>query len=81
MKAKKDGKLTTSPDPYGADDIGATKLGNMPEYMDSRQISGIGDYPSYPMTPGAVNVGHSGMSNGMAPNYMIPNYGGMMPKM
>lgn len=82
MKAKKDGKLTTSPDPYSAEDISATKLGNMPEYIDSRQqMAGLAEYSNYQMASGAVNLGHNNIPSGVAPNYMIPNYGGMMPKM
>ncbi|CAH2040443.1 unnamed protein product, partial [Iphiclides podalirius] len=48
MKAKKDGKLSTSPDPYGVEDISATKLNNMTEYMDTRQqMPTLNDYSNY----------------------------------
>lgn len=57
MKAKKDGKLTTSPDPYGVDDLSATKLSGMPEYMDSRQrMPGPGKYASYHMNAAQTNI-------------------------
>lgn len=80
MKAKKDGKLTTSPDPYGAEDLGATKIPGMPEYMETRpQMPGLSEFPNYTMTPGTGNVGH--LPNGMPQNYMMPNYGPMIPKM
>lgn len=81
MKAKKDGKLTTSPDPYATEDIGMTKLGNLTEYMDSRQqLSGLSDYPNYHM--GAVPSPNMGqMPNNMPQNCIIPTYGGIIPKM
>lgn len=47
MKAKKDGKLNTSPDPYGVEEMAATKLGNLPEYMDTRQVPGLAEFPNY----------------------------------
>lgn len=79
MKAKKDGKLTTSPDPYGVEDMGMTKLGNMPEYVDTRQMPNLG-YPNYNMNNGpAANIGH--VPGNMPQNCMMPTYGGMIPKM
>ncbi|CAD0200346.1 unnamed protein product [Chrysodeixis includens] len=77
MKAKKDGKLTSSPDPYGVDDIGATKLGNMPEYMDTRQrMPALGEYPNYHMNAPTNMPPH--ISGPMAHNnYMMPQYEGI----
>ncbi|XP_049870748.1 homeotic protein antennapedia-like [Pectinophora gossypiella] len=79
MKAKKDGKLNTSPDPYAVDDMTATKLGNIPEFMDTRQMPGLPDFPNYHMgaVPGA-NMSH--VSGSMPQNCMMPPYGGMIPK-
>jgi hypothetical protein len=80
MKAKKDGKLTTSPDPYGADDMATTKIGNVPEYIDTRQMSGLAEpYSNFPMAPIANQA--QGIPNNVPQNYMIPSYGGMVPKM
>ncbi|RVE46277.1 hypothetical protein evm_003579 [Chilo suppressalis] len=76
MKAKKDGKLTTSPDPYGSDDIPVTKLENVAGYMENRTIGGLTDQYSNYSTP-MVNLG----PNNMPPNYMMPSYAGMIPKM
>ncbi|XP_038221472.1 segmentation protein fushi tarazu-like [Zerene cesonia] len=79
MKAKKDGKLTNSPDPYGLDDVGATKLVNMPEFMDNRQM------PSHPEFPNYNHMGHGHASplnhpvGNLPPNSLMPPYGG--PKM
>ncbi|XP_059053662.1 homeobox protein Hox-B5a [Achroia grisella] len=76
MKAKKDGKLTTSPDPYAAEDQGVTKMPNLSEYIDLPVLS---EYPNYPM--GSVPPHHlSQMTNNMTENCMIP-YRGMVPKM
>lgn len=78
MKAKKDGKLTTSPDPYGIEDMSVTKLG-MPEYVDTRQMTSLG-YSNYNMSNGtAVNMGHA--PGNISQNCMMPTYGGMIPKM
>lgn len=83
MKAKKDGKLTNSPEPYGVEDISATKLGNLPEYMDTRQLSAVSEYPNYHLGSGHVpNMGQ--VPGNMPQNYnhnMMPAYGGMIPKM
>ncbi|XP_063541584.1 homeobox protein Hox-B5a-like [Cydia strobilella] len=73
MKAKKDGKLNASPDPYGAEEIGATALGNMPEYMDTRQMPL--DYPGYHMGNGTqANLAHMAAipQNCMMPPYNVP---------
>ncbi|KAI5646929.1 homeobox domain-containing protein [Phthorimaea operculella] len=80
MKAKKDGKLNTSPDPY-AEDISATKLMNMPEYMDTRQMPGMGEYGNYHM--GTVPGMNMGQMPGTLPQNptMMPPYGGLVPKM
>lgn len=76
MKAKKDGKLTTSPDPYGVDDISATKLGNMQEYIDTRQsMPGSGEYPNYHMNATPTSMPH-GVGT-MPHNYMMPPYEGI----
>lgn len=77
MKAKKDGKLTSSPDPYGVDEIGATKLGNMPEYLDTRQrMPALGEYPNYHMNASPTMPPHI---PGPVPhnNYMMPQYEGI----
>lgn len=77
MKAKKDGKLTTSPDPYAVDE-GVTKLGNMAEYIDTRQqVSVVPDYQAYNNTA-LANMGQ--MTTHMPQNFMMPTYGGMAPK-
>ncbi|XP_022113567.2 segmentation protein fushi tarazu-like [Pieris rapae] len=74
MKAKKDGKLTNSPDPYSVDDVGATKLPNLADYMDNRSMPGIPEFPNY-------NVGHSTLNHANVPQHCLPSYGGMIPKM
>uniref|UniRef100_A0A2A4J5V1 Homeobox domain-containing protein n=1 Tax=Heliothis virescens TaxID=7102 RepID=A0A2A4J5V1_HELVI len=78
MKAKKDGKLTTSPDPYGVDvDLTATKLGTMPEYMDTRQrMPALGDYPNYHVNPAQTNMPPH-VPGAMPHNYMMPPYEGI----
>ncbi|XP_046967254.1 homeobox protein Hox-A5-like [Vanessa cardui] len=85
MKAKKDGKLSTSPDPYGAEDLNATKLANAPEYMDSRQqLNGLSEYSNanyrHPSYEGAI-ANMTNLSGNMNPNYVMPPYGGLIPKM
>ncbi|KAJ8724478.1 hypothetical protein PYW08_015952 [Mythimna loreyi] len=93
MKAKKDGKLTASPDPYGVDDVSATKLGGMPEYMDTRQrMPGLGEYSNYQINAAQPNMpSHVTASMpphiaatmppqvaaSMPPNYMMPPYEGI----
>ncbi|KAG6453341.1 hypothetical protein O3G_MSEX008110 [Manduca sexta] len=74
MKAKKDGKLNTSPDPYAVDDISATKLGTAPEYMDSRQM----EFPNYHMGTMQANIGQ--MPGNMVQNCMMSPYGSVIPK-
>lgn len=78
MKAKKDGKLNASPDPYGVEDIAATKLGNIPEYMDNRQMPSLGieEYQTYQSSA----VTHMGQVGHMANNYMMSPYGSTVPK-
>ncbi|XP_072949812.1 uncharacterized protein [Epargyreus clarus] len=83
MKAKKDGKLTTSPDPYLIDDMSTTKVGNMGDYVDTRtQIPGIPNYANYHnMTNGpTANMGHMPSD---IPHHAVlpPQYRGMVPKM
>ncbi|XP_028026176.1 homeobox protein Hox-B5a-like [Bombyx mandarina] len=79
MKAKKDGKLTTSPEPFALDDIGATKLGNnVSEYIDPRQQIGLPEYPNYHAGSVQPNIGH--IPENMS-HCMMPPYGGMLPKM
>lgn len=84
MKAKKDGKLSTSPDPYSVEDMGVTKIANMPDFVDSRpSLSGFPDYtePNYhhPAYEGAMaNIVN--LSGNVHPNVMPP-YGGIIPKM
>ncbi|XP_075976137.1 uncharacterized protein LOC142976589 [Anticarsia gemmatalis] len=76
MKAKKDGKLTTSPDPYNVDDISATKLGNMPEYMDTRQrMPAMGEYPNFHMGAAPAPMPH--IPSNMPQNFMMPSYDGV----
>lgn len=78
MKAKKDGKLNSSPDPYGVEDLGATPLGNIPEYMDTRQMPPLTDYSGYHMGNGPqANVPH--MPGAMSQSCMMPPYN--LPKM
>lgn len=77
MKAKKDGKLNTSPDPYGVEEMGATKLANLPEYMDTRQMPGLGEFPNY--INGSVTSNMSPMSPNVQQTCMIPTFG-MVPK-
>ena len=92
MKAKKDGKLTTSPDPYGVDDVSATKLNGMPEYMDTRQrMPGPGEYTNYHMNAAQTMPAHIAgtmpqhVAGTMPPhiaatmphNYMMPPYEGI----
>lgn len=74
MKAKKDGKLSTSPDPYGVDDISATKLGNMPENIDTRQrMPAMGEYPNMAnFHMGAPPMPY--IPTNMSQNYMMPSY-------
>ncbi|XP_053605773.1 homeobox protein Hox-B5a-like [Plodia interpunctella] len=80
MKAKKDGKLTTSPDPYANEDMGMTKLSNLPDYVDSRQqIPGHIEIPNY-HNVGTIPNSMSHMPPNMSQNCMIPPYGTMMPK-
>lgn len=77
MKAKKDGKLNSSPDPYAVED-GVTKLSNMAEYMDTRQqIPTLPDYSAY-NNSALTNMAH--MAPHMQQNFMMPAYGGMAPK-
>ncbi|KAG7310009.1 hypothetical protein JYU34_004535 [Plutella xylostella] len=82
MKAKKDGKLSTSPEHY-MDDLGNTALGNMPEFLDNRsQMAGLPEGyhgANYHMTGPAANMGH--VPGSMPQNCMMPPYGGMVPKM
>lgn len=73
MKAKKDGKLTTSPDLYGVEDVSATKISNIPEYMDTRQQVQNLDYSNYHMGVGQIPVN-------MQQSCMMPTYGNVMPK-
>ncbi|CAB3235521.1 unnamed protein product [Arctia plantaginis] len=76
MKAKKDGKLTTSPDPYGIDDMSATKLSTMPEYIDTRQLMpAIGEYPNYHMAGAPTNTSH--IPANIAQNFVMPSYDGV----
>lgn len=76
MKAKKDGKLNTSPDPYGVEEMGATKLGNLPEYMDTRQMPGLGEFSNYINGAPVGNMGP--MSPNVQQNCMMSTYG-MVP--
>lgn len=65
MKAKKDGKLNTSPDPYGVEEIGVTKLGNIPE---------LGEFPYYMNGTAVGNMGpvpHNLQQNCMLPTYAV----------
>lgn len=79
MKAKKDGKLTTSPDPFAVDDLSATKLSGIPEYMDPIQrLPGQGDYTSYHMNAPLTNVSPH-VAPTMPHNYMMPPYEGIKP--
>ncbi|XP_013139463.1 PREDICTED: homeobox protein Hox-D10a-like [Papilio polytes] len=71
MKAKKDGKLSTSPDPYVIDD-NLPKVGNISEYMDTRQqMSNLGAYTNYHLNNASPNLNHN---PGIPQNCMIPNY-------
>ncbi|XP_050349527.1 homeobox protein Hox-B5a-like [Nymphalis io] len=85
MKAKKDAKLSTSPDPYGVEDLNATNIPTATEYIDSRQqLSGLTEYPNanygHPSYEGAIaNI--TNLSGNMNPNYVMPPYGGLIPKM
>ncbi|CAG9787273.1 unnamed protein product [Diatraea saccharalis] len=79
MKAKKDGKLTTSPDPYSTDDT-IPKLGIVSDFMDNRPVGGIPDNYSNYTTP-MVNLVPPNGSNNMPPNFIMPSYSGMIPKM
>lgn len=73
MKAKKDGKLNSSPDPYSVDDMSATKLGNMVEYLDNRQqAQSMSEY--HPYNNSAMGIGQ------MPQNFMTPSYGGIIHK-
>nr|XP_034828679.1 segmentation protein fushi tarazu [Maniola hyperantus] len=77
MKAKKDGKLSTSPDPYGAEDLTATKLPNIPEFLDPRQqMPGFAEYPSlnyHNMHNGPIaNMAH--LAGNMNQNCVLPTY-------
>lgn len=77
MKAKKDGKLNTSPDLYAVEE-GATKLDNMTEFIDTRQhIPAVPEYQAY-NNAALANMGQ--MTAHMTQNYMMPTYGGMAPK-
>lgn len=77
MKAKKDGKLNTSPDPYGVEEMGATKLGNLPEYMDTRQMPpGLAEFPNYINGAAVGNMGP--MPPNVQQNCMMSPYG-MVP--
>ncbi|XP_068623907.1 segmentation protein fushi tarazu-like [Battus philenor] len=81
MKAKKDGKLSTSPDPYGVEDIGVTNIGNITEYTDTRQqVPGISDYSGYHLNslPPHLNpvAGNTPPQNAC----MMPRFGGGLIK-
>ncbi|KAF9791354.1 hypothetical protein SFRURICE_020465 [Spodoptera frugiperda] len=76
MKAKKDGKLATSPEPYNVDEISAAKL-SMTEYMGATQrMPGLGEYPNYPMNLQQTNIPPQ-MASTLPPNYMMPPYEGI----
>ncbi|CAH1635639.1 unnamed protein product [Spodoptera littoralis] len=77
MKAKKDGKLATSPEPYNVDEISAAKL-SMTEYMGATQrMSGLGEYPNYHMNlPPQTNIPPQ-MASTLPQNYMMPPYEGI----
>ncbi|XP_023954087.2 homeobox protein Hox-B5a [Bicyclus anynana] len=85
MKAKKDGKLSTSPDPYGTEDLTATKVSNIPDFIDFKQQMpkpGFAEYPSpnYHLHNGPLaNMAH--LTGNLNQNCVMPSYGGMMPKM
>ncbi|XP_014359183.2 segmentation protein fushi tarazu [Papilio machaon] len=72
MKAKKDGKLSTSPDPYVIED-NMPKLGSISEYMDTRQqISNLGAYTNYHLQNAPPNLNHT--PGNIAQNCVMPNY-------
>lgn len=79
MKAKKDGKLVSSPDPYRADEIGTTKLNNVSDYIDSRsQVSALTEYSNYPM----ASLPPTGqLNNNMVPNCIMSPYGNVVSRM
>lgn len=78
MKAKKDGKLNASPDPYGVEEVATTKLRNMVEYIDNRmQMPSVGEYPTYQNG----TVPNMGQMVGQIPhNYMMSPYESTVPK-
>ncbi|CAH0673940.1 unnamed protein product [Spodoptera exigua] len=76
MKAKKDGKLATSPEPYNVDEISAAKLG-MSEYMGATQrMPGLGEYPNYHMNLPQTNIPPQ-MTSSLPQNYMMQPYEGI----
>lgn len=80
MKAKKDGKLSTSPEHF-IDDLANTGLGPMPDYIETRsQAPGSAEaYPNYHMGSAGVHIGHTPGNIGQ--NCMMPPYVSMGRKM
>ncbi|XP_041968500.1 homeobox protein Hox-C5a-like [Aricia agestis] len=76
MKAKKDGKLNLTPDPYVTEDYKNTKLGNFGGYVDTRQtVPAYTNYGSYHMnTEPLANMAHLAESH-------IPGNGISQPAM
>ncbi|CAK1579295.1 unnamed protein product [Parnassius mnemosyne] len=81
MKAKKDGKLSTSPDPYGVEDMSVTKLGNIPEYMETRQqMPNVSEYSNYHLnTRTSPNLNH--LTGNIPQHCLMPPYGSVIQKM
>ncbi|XP_026759888.3 homeobox protein Hox-A5-like [Galleria mellonella] len=79
MKAKKDGKFRSS-DPYTTEEVGMTKLPNLPDYLDTiQQMPAFIEYPNY--SKGSVPAPHTTqITNGMTENCLM-SYGGIIPKM
>lgn len=84
MKAKKDGKLSTSPDPYGVEDMSVTKVPNVPEFINTRPP--MSAFPEY-SEPNYHHQAYEGamanmvnLSGAVHPN-IVPPYGEIIPKM